>query len=364
MQEPASPSASPAEPADRLQELGAALPRRGTVLILPHDYPDPDALASAGAVALLLERRFHLSPRILFSGMVARAENRVLLRHFRYRWRPTADYRPPRRGTIPTIFVDGRPWSENITVPACARPVAVFDHHPLHGRRIPAGLLVDIRPRLGATATMLFEYLTAAGVAIPTWLASAMAYAISTETLDFTRAFLPEDQKAYTRLIARANLRILGEIRNAPLSQAYFMRMREAIDHARLYGRTAWSRLEAVDQPEIVAEIADRLLQIERITWSFCSAFHGDRLILSLRSNRRSAECGELLRRLMPRNGEAGGHDRMAAGAVDLAGQDAAQRAAMRETLERRLLHRIEQRTAGSDESPAKLSRPLAPRAD
>ena len=350
-------------PPERLEAFRRVLPRRGTVLVLPHDYPDPDALASAGAMALLLEQVYKLHPRILFSGTVARAENRVLLRNFRYRWQPTSAYRPPRKGPIPAVFVDARPWSGNITVPSCAKPVAVFDHHPLHGRKVPADLLADIRPRLGATASMLFEYLTEAGLTIPTWLASAMVYAISTETLDFTRAFTPEDQQAFTRLMARANLRMLGEIRNAPLPQAYFLRMREAINHARLYGRTAWSHLASIDQPEIVAEIADRLLQIERITWSFCSAFQGDRLVVSLRSNRRGADCGDLLRRAMPR-GEAGGHDRMAAGAMDVSDLDPDARNALRNALERRLLQRIERRTEGSDETPTALSRPLAPEAD
>ncbi len=343
----------------RLAALGKALPKRGTVMILPHDYPDPDALASAGALHLLLEKYFKRNSHIVFSGMVARAENRVLLRYFRYHWHLLPKYRPQRSGKIPALFVDTRPWSANTTCPAFAQPVAVFDHHP--GRRhIPPDLWVDLRPRLGATASMMYEYLHAAGVTVPTWLASALVYAITTETMDFTRPFEPLDLQAYVQLIARANLRILGEIRNAPLPQMYFARMKEAIERARVYGRTAWTYLPNVDQPEFVAEIADRLVQIERITWSFCTAFHGDRLIVSLRSNRRDAACGTILRRAMPRGGEAGGHDRMAAGSVDVSGLTPPHRQAVQEQLEQRLLNRIERRAARSGETPFVLSRPLA----
>ena len=36
-----------------LAELAQVLPQRGQVLIVPHDYPDPDALAAAAALQLL-----------------------------------------------------------------------------------------------------------------------------------------------------------------------------------------------------------------------------------------------------------------------------------------------------------------------
>ena len=344
----------------RLDAFAAALPPRGTVLILPHDYPDPDALASAAAMHLLLEKHCHRASQIVFSGMVARAENRVLLRHFRYRWRLLKDFKPTQGKSYPAVFVDARPWSGNTTVPDCATPVAVFDHHKLHGRQgAHDDLYLDVRPKLGATASMLLEYLGAADVSVPTWLAAAMAYAIATETMDFTRPFEQADLKAYVALIGRANLRMLGEIRNAPLPQAYFAGMKTAIARARVYGRTAWSHLPSVDQPEFVAEIADRLVQIERITWSFCTAFHGDRLLVSLRSNRREAACASVLRRAMPRGGESGGHERLAAGALDVTGLSDEQRGALQRQLERKLIRRIERRTAGRGETPAELSRPL-----
>ncbi len=345
--------------AGRLRALRAALPAHRRVLIVPHDYPDPDALASAAAVHLLLDRAFGVRSRIVFTGMVARAENRELLRHFRYRWQLLEHARLPKRRPQPAIFVDCRPWSGNVTVPAMARPTAVIDHHPGHlpkNRRIA---FEDIRPGTGASATILYGYLREADIAVPTWLATCMAYAISTETMDFSRPFTPEDLNAYIKLLSRSNMRTLGAIRNAPLPASYFAELQEAIVNARVYGRTAWSHLSAPGQPEIVPEIADRLVQIERITWSFCTAFHEGKLIVSLRSNRKEANCGSLLRAVFPRAGSAGGHDRMAAGQVDLGGQAPAEREKTRRHLVQRLVSRIDKRAAKAAESVEELSRSL-----
>jgi len=342
-----------------LEELSSALPSRGNVFVIPHDYPDPDAIASAAAMELLLASRFHLRGRIVFTGVVTRAENRELLRHLRYRWTPLSQVRPPKK-PVPGVFLDTAPWSGNVTVPPFVRPVAVIDHHPISRRRAkPRAVFTDIRTGMGATATIMTEYLLAAEVSIPKWLASILAYAIATETLDLSRDSTPRDLDAYTALLARANFGLLGRIRHAPLPRSYFARLQEAIHNVHTYGRVAWTHLPAVENPEIVAEIADLLLRMERITWSFCTAFADDRLVVSLRSSSASARCGQILKREVGKNGSAGGHHRMAAGFLDLTRFPDRNREALREEFTREVLGRIERRSEASDEPLREMAQPL-----
>jgi len=221
-------------------------------------------------------------------------------------------------------------------------------------------MFADIRPGVGATASVLFEYLRAADVAPPPWLAAALAYAVSTETLDFTRPFTPLDVEAYVAFLGRANLRLLGAVRNAPLPRAYFGQLQEALAGARVYGRAAWAHVPDLTDPEVVPQAADRLAQLERVSWSFCTGFHGERLLLSLRSNRRDARCGKILRAVFPRAGSAGGHDRMAAGALDVAGLAPLEREELRRQLVRRLLNRVERMPAAAEGTPEDLGQPVA----
>jgi nanoRNase/pAp phosphatase (c-di-AMP/oligoRNAs hydrolase) len=352
---------SESDVAARLDLLGQAVSRRGPVWIFTHDYPDPDALASAGAMHLLLEKRFGKHSHIVFTGATERAENRELMRHFRFRTTPTERMRAGRRRLTAAMFVDCQPWAGNIIVPAAARPVAVFDHHPLKRRARTEGLFLDIRPALGATASMLWEYLHACDLAPPSWLATCLCYAIQTETTDFTRSWTALDRQAYLALLARADLKMLGRIRNPPLPQRYFSIMQEAIARSRLYGRIAWSHVDAVPNPEVVAEIADRLVRLERITWSFCTGRMENQLLVSLRSTRRDARCDRVLKAVMKDDARSGGHDRMAAGRATLRSADPAARNEEIRAFTRALLRRLDSRHALRDADEALESRLLTP---
>jgi len=327
-----------------LAELAKVLPAHGRVLIIPHDYPDPDAMASAAAIQLLLAKRHKLRGKIVFSGIVSRAENREILRHFKYGLTPVQQWQPGKK-KCPAIFVDTAPWRGNVTVPASVRPIAVFDHHH-HGRyKAPAGIFIDINPAFGATSTRLWECLQAADVPIPKWLAAIMAYAITSETFDFTRHATERDIRAYTLLLHQCNMKTLGQIKNASLPREYYSYLAEAVTNAQTYGRVAWTRLAAVKQPEIVAEVADLLLRMERIMWAFCTGFAEGRLMVSIRSEVASLHCGRLLRSLISRKeGSAGGHEQAAAGFIDVSKLSVEERIQRRETLEAKLLAKIENR--------------------
>ena len=345
-----------------LKDLAKVLPSKGRVLIIPHDYPDPDALASAAAVELLLNKHFHLKGQIVFTGVVSRAENREMLKHFRYKWRLLNQIAMPSR-KYPCIFVDTTPWSGNVTIPSFVKPIAVFDHHP-HPARVKKkeaeGMYADIRTGVGAAVSMLYQYLEAATIAIPSWLATVMLYAISTETLDLSRGYQDLDFTAYTGLLKKANMQVLGRIRNAPLPRSYYAFLREAMENAMAYGRVAWSHLDHVSQPEFVAETADLLLRAERITWSFCTAWHKDQLLVSIRSSQRGAKCGQLIKRVIRKGeGAAGGHHSMAAGYMDLTGRSPEEREARRLELVRSLLRRIEKRLSSHNEPIEAISRKL-----
>jgi len=171
---------------------------------------------------------------------------------------------------------------------------------------------------VGATATLMSDLLEAAEIAVPTWLATTLVYAIATETLDLHREGTRQDLDAYMLRITQSNLGVLGRIRHAPLPRTYFASLQEGISQAQIYGRISWTTLAEVEKPEMVAEIADLLLRIERVSWSFCMAGRGERLLISIRSCQQGARCGKLLAKIIGKRGKAGGHGSMAAGYMNI----------------------------------------------
>jgi hypothetical protein len=109
----------------------------------------------------------------------------------------------------------------------------------------------------------------------------------------------------------------------------------------------------------MAAEMADLLMRMERITWSFCTAYVDDRLIISLRSSHKGANCGGFLKRIIGDGGSAGGHPRMAAGYIDLAGQSEEDRENRREKLVKDVLARITGRTEPLQEALGLVTQPL-----
>lgn len=346
-------------PPSRLEQLRAVLATGRRILIVPHDFPDPDALAAAAAFHLLLDKHFGIQSQIAFSGEVSRAENKELLRNLRCRWHRMAELRLRRDSEHDCILVDTAPWSRNVTLPPGARVRAVIDHHEYRTPPAVEGLYADIRHESGATTTIAHEYLRAAGVEIPRWLASIMAYAIASETQDLSREVSRVDMCAYVDLVPQADLRVIGRIRHAPLSRAYYIHLQEALARARMWHDVVWTHLTDVAQPEIAAEVADLLLRMDGVRWSFCIAELPGRLFVSMRSRRRGAHCSRILRAAIGRQGVAGGHDQMAAGYLATEGVAGLELEEKRLALTRQLVRRMGYRPGAAGESVDTLAHRL-----
>src|SRR6516162_7167612 len=65
----------------KLDALTKIVQDEDRILILMHDNPDPDAIASALGLQYLLEHLSGKPSTIAFSGIVGRAENRAMLKH-------------------------------------------------------------------------------------------------------------------------------------------------------------------------------------------------------------------------------------------------------------------------------------------
>jgi nanoRNase/pAp phosphatase (c-di-AMP/oligoRNAs hydrolase) len=285
------------------------------VVVCTHRNPDPDSISSALALRYLLEHAAGVRSVVAYEGAIGRAENRALVSLLRLHLRPLESL--PAIDWSQVALVDTQPRSGNNSYPRTARPLVVIDHHP--SLKTTAAAWADIRPGYGATATILTEYLESSGLAVPAWLATALAYGISSETRDLGRGADERDLEAYLRLYPKVRKRILARIEHPRLPRSYFAVLDRALHHAVSYRNVIGTRLGDVETPDSVAEIADFLLAHERMGWSVATGRQGGQLHISLRAV-RGRGAGRVLRELLRGRGTAGGHGRMAGGQVDIAG--------------------------------------------
>jgi nanoRNase/pAp phosphatase (c-di-AMP/oligoRNAs hydrolase) len=287
------------------------------LLILPHNDPDPDAIASALALRHLLAAWLGVEGQIVYRGIVGRAENRALVRYLGHPLRRLtgADL----NASLPVALVDTQPGAGNNALPPGRGAAIVLDHHaPRESTAATAVAFADIRADMGATSTLLTQYLQAAGLEPPQPLATALFYGIQTDTLGLARNASPADVAAYFYLQSRADLKALSEIERAQVPAEYFQQLDAALRATRVYDDVALYYIGLMGYPDLAAEIADLLLRLEGVQWVIGMGTFDGELILSIRSRHPRGGAGTLVQAIVGDLGTAGGHGALASGHVPL----------------------------------------------
>ncbi|MBI3251842.1 MAG: DHH family phosphoesterase [Candidatus Omnitrophica bacterium] len=303
---------TPEEIQESFLRIEAALRDTKRLVVLTHDNPDPDSVSSAVTLAYIVKHKFKVPAVVKYGGIVGRAENRAMIRLLRLRISPLqeADFRPG----VDFAMVDMQPRTGNSSFPKNRRPVIVIDHHP--ARRTTRADFIDIRTEYGATATILTEYLLESGLEIPSQLATALSYGISSETQDLGREARETDIQAYLALFPKSQKKLLANIVHPRLPRDYFITLNRALHHTRLYKNAVAATLGEVNNPDFVPFIADFILRCERASWAICLGRYKDRLVVSIRTTNSKGDAGNFLRRLIGKKGTAGGHGMIAGGQI------------------------------------------------
>ena len=305
-----------------LADLLRELERPGPLVILPHDNPDPDSMASAVCLKFLVNRLLEKEAYIALGGIVGRAENRAMRTYLNIELVPVSEVRFT--GDVQVALVDTQPGRSNNSLPEGVVPTVVIDHHPAYAT-YPGVPFLDLRENYGATSTILTEYLRESKLDVEPKIATALFYGIAAETQDLGREATAADIEASHFLYPYANKRRLAKIENARVPREYFRVFREAIDHAALYDhKIVVSLLGDVQYPDMVAEVADFLLRLDGAEWSAAIGAYNGCLYCSIRTTDRDANAGDLLQRVLGAK-SAGGHDQIAGGRIPL-GPDPAER--------------------------------------
>jgi nanoRNase/pAp phosphatase (c-di-AMP/oligoRNAs hydrolase) len=320
---------------ERLDALFEGVGGASDLLILPHNDPDPDAIGAAMALRYLVAEKWDVTARIAYKGIIARAENKALVR---YLGRPLHKLTgQDLRQAAAIALVDTQPGAGNNALPPDVHAAAVFDHHPWREATATARF-ADVRADLGATSTLLFQYLRAADLEPPAPLATALFYGIKTDTLGLGRGSTQLDVDAYFYLQTRIDVEALVKIEHAQVPAEYFCRLDAALHSALVYEHVVISYVGAMDRPDLVAEMADLLLRLEGIQWVICMGHYADKLSLAVRTRNTRGGAGNLVQEIVAQMGTAGGHGSMAGGDVPVGDQDPEQLARQ---LGERILRRL-----------------------
>jgi nanoRNase/pAp phosphatase (c-di-AMP/oligoRNAs hydrolase) len=316
---------------ERLRDLAKG---KKTLLAQTHDFPDPDTIASALGLTWMLETLEGLETQIGYGGVIGRAENKAMIRVLKI---------PLRRTTVKDFdkfdlvaLLDTQPEAGNHACPPDRLPDIVVDHH---FRRETAGTeptFFDVGGGYGATSTKVVELVMASGLEPPVNVATALFYGVKTDTRDLGREASPADMAAYLYLVPRADNKLLAEIEHPQVPLDYFRVFNKALTRGKIYGNFIVSDLGQVYTPDLCAEVAERLLQVEGVKHALAVGWYEENLFLSLRTRLpKQKNAGRILHSIVcgAELGTAGGHGPMAGARIPVEGRSQRARADLRRRL-------------------------------
>jgi nanoRNase/pAp phosphatase (c-di-AMP/oligoRNAs hydrolase) len=281
------------------------------VLILLHNDPDPDALASGLALRSLL-RRTKATAIIGAMQGVTRPEN---LRMANLLDIHVELISPSSLGEFERIAtVDVQP---HYFPGLLDRVDLVIDHHPEQPGY--SAVFKDIRADYGSTCTILTEHLRAVDVDISERTATAMLYAIKSDTLFFSRHTNRSDLEAFTYLYPLADAALIRKMEGAEITLDRLRYVVRATECGKMGEQVFSAFVGEAPREDFITYTADFFLQLEDVKWTIISGTVGDQLIVSVRNLGYSRNAGEFVKKVFADLGSAGGHRALAKAVVPMA---------------------------------------------
>jgi nanoRNase/pAp phosphatase (c-di-AMP/oligoRNAs hydrolase) len=280
------------------------------VLILLHNDPDPDAMASGLALRNVLRRTKQTAIIGCLQG-VTRPENERMVKLLDIGIEVIS---PEHVNDFDRVaMVDVQPHYFPSLVDRCD---LVIDHHPEQ----PGynAVFKDIRPNYGSTSTILTEHLRAVDVNISERTATAMLYAIKSDTLFFNRQANRVDLEAFSYLYPLADAALIRKMEGAEITMERLEYVLRAKQHGRMAEQVFCAFLGPLPREDFIPYVADFFLELENVKWTIIAGIVNDSVVMSVRNIGYSRNAGEFVRRFFSDIGSAGGHRAMAKAVVPL----------------------------------------------
>jgi nanoRNase/pAp phosphatase (c-di-AMP/oligoRNAs hydrolase) len=294
----------------RVQQYQRYLSDADRILILLHNEPDPDAMASGLALRTLLHRTKATAVIAAMEG-VTRPEN--------VRMANLLDI------NVETISPDAIEHFDRIAMVdvqphyfegVVDRVDLVIDHHPeQHGYN---AVFKDIREDYGSTCTILTEHLRAVDADISERTATAMLYAIKSDTLFFNRQANRCDIEAFSYLYPLSDATLIRRMDGAEITNERLNFVVKATQIGRTDDQIFAAFIGEAPREDVIPYLADFFLQLENVRWTAIAGVLNGSFVMSVRNLGYARNAGDFVRRFFSDIGSAGGHRAMAKAIVPM----------------------------------------------
>lgn len=283
--------------------------RNKHVYIQMHNFPDPDAIASAFGLQYLLKAK-GLASTIVYKGKVNHGSSYSMVARLGIDIVEIQDVNMTMDTEI--MIVDAQKGNANI-LDLPGNEIVCFDHHKTY--ESVKYMFSDIRPEVGACASMMAEYMFQYGVDIDTRMATALLYGIKVDTANLTRGVSQLDLDMFYKLFNMADQKILKEFDSSVLTMDDLKAYSLAINSIKTINRTSFANVGYNCPEAIVASVSDFIMMLETTDNTVVYSVKDDGIKLSVRTS-GNINVGDIANEALKGIGSGGGHENMSGGFV------------------------------------------------
>ncbi|WP_123539099.1 DHH family phosphoesterase [Halosimplex salinum] len=302
------------------------------ISVLMHPNPDPDAMASALAVAEFADE-IGVDSSLQYPGQIRHQENRAFetVLNLDFDQVDTASDL-----TSENVVLVDHNEPRGFTGAERVDPVAVVDHHPGDGT---GSAFTDVRPDHGSCASILAEYFEQQGWdpvspeeedalgtngdaqrVLGSETATGLLYGIQSDTKHLTKGCSEAEFAASAYLYDGIDEDSLDRIANPQVDAEVLDVKARAINERVVRNAFAVADVGEVSNVDAIPQAADELTRLEGVTAVVVMGQKGDTLHLSGRSRDDRVHMGKALRAVVEEipMANAGGHARMGGGQLSV----------------------------------------------
>lgn len=299
----------------RLEQLLKQI-NREHVYIQTHNFPDPDAIASAYGLQRLLKVQ-GIQATICYKGKIDRYSTDKLREILGIELHNVEDLGAILSEEDEVILVDSQKGNSNI-IDMTGDEIICIDHHPYNDKF--GYRFMDIRPEVGACATMIAQYFMENGVPMDEKIATALTYGIRIDTNNLSRGVSKLDIEMLYRMFDACDYETIHMLENSTLCFEDLVAYGKAISSIEVYDNISFA--DTGEDCPVIANISDFMLALKEVSFSVVYSRKEGGIKLSVRSEKSSLDAGKIVSEALKGIGNGGGHASMAGGFVPFEGSE------------------------------------------
>ena len=291
---------------------------RRHVYIQMHNFPDPDAIASAFGLQELL-KYCGIESTICYKGTIERYSTERMRQMLRIKLENIENLSDRLTEDDEVILVDAQKGNSNI-INIKGDEIICIDHHPTFEKY--EYRFADIRPEVGACASIIAQYFIENNIPMNKRIATALTFGIRMDTKNLSRGVSKLDMEMLYQMFDWCDQDMIHSLENSNLYFEDLMAYSRAISSIQVYANISFADT-GKDCPEgLIASVSDFMLALVEVTFSIVYSRKRDGIKLSVRSEWPELDAGKIISRALDGIGNGGGHAAMAGGFVPFKGTD------------------------------------------